>query len=595
MKYWINISIIALLSVSCSEIRFGDDFLGDRPESSGADIDTMFNSGVNAEKVLAKAYTYLPYGIPTDGGGRKTDKLGYNTLESLTDLNNSFRANESDGPNNLYYNGGLSSMIASTFQGTEAYRFGYEQEYSAIRYAWIFIANVDRVPDWSDAKKRQKAAEAKMIVALSYSEMLRYMGGVPLLDHAVDVNEDFRYPRATFAETVDYIVKLLDEAAPHLSWKASPADDGRMTRAGAMALKVRVLLFAASPTFNSSQPWHPEADQYVCYGNYDRERYKKVIDACEDFFKELDASRSYGLVTAEVSDGMSADELHAARRRAFRSAYNDRGNSEILISTRRGTSATSLYKSFYDERMYSGPTLNYADMFPWADGEDFPENFNWESPSRAPFFDASGSPTRDPRLYETIVLPGMRYYNDTYAPLYINHLNYSSPSMGLAQMKFIFENSNERTQPVQWPYLRLPEVMLSYAEALNEYNGMAGSTAREQVNSVRSRVGLSAIPSSVGSEEFREIVLKERALEFGYEEVRWFDLIRWGRKADFCKPLYRLESKATDTRKPDTFTYKKVSLSNRSWAESWDTKWYLAPVPKTEIDMNYGMTQNPGW
>lgn len=122
------ISATALLClVSCSEIKFGDKFLGDRPESSGADIDTMFNSAVNAEKVLTKAYTYLPYGLPTDNAQspkRAGDKLGVNVLESLTDLHHSYRANESDGPNNLYYNGALSSSVSSLYAGTEAYRFG---------------------------------------------------------------------------------------------------------------------------------------------------------------------------------------------------------------------------------------------------------------------------------------------------------------------------------------------------------------------------------------------------------------------------------------------------------------------------------------
>ena len=66
MKRLIYIMLSVLTVISCSEIRFGDDFLGDSPESSGADIDTMFNSAVNAEKVLAKAYTYLPYGLPVN-------------------------------------------------------------------------------------------------------------------------------------------------------------------------------------------------------------------------------------------------------------------------------------------------------------------------------------------------------------------------------------------------------------------------------------------------------------------------------------------------------------------------------------------------
>ena len=94
----------------------------------------MFSSAVNADRVLTKAYTYLPYGLPT--GDRPYDKLGVNILEAITDLHYSFRNNMSDGPVNLYYNGALSSNIGtSDLQGREAYRFGSEPEYNAIRYA----------------------------------------------------------------------------------------------------------------------------------------------------------------------------------------------------------------------------------------------------------------------------------------------------------------------------------------------------------------------------------------------------------------------------------------------------------------------------
>ena len=135
-------AVVCLLLASCSDIRFGDDFLGDHPESSGATLDEMFSSAVNADRVLTKAYTYLPYGLPT--GDRPYDKLGVNILEAITDLHYSFRNNMSDGPVNLYYNGALSSNIGtSDLQGREAYRFGSEPEYNAIRYAWISLENAD--------------------------------------------------------------------------------------------------------------------------------------------------------------------------------------------------------------------------------------------------------------------------------------------------------------------------------------------------------------------------------------------------------------------------------------------------------------------
>lgn len=235
-----------LIASSCSEISFGDKFLGDQPESSGATTEEMFSSKINAEKVLTKAYTGLPYGLPTGSDY----KLGVNILESITDLCYSFRDNISDGPVKLYYNGALS---ANNVPKNSAYRYGSKSDWTTIRYAWLYIENVEKVPDMTASEKSERIAEAKVLISLCYFEMLRYVGGVTWLDHYVDVNETMNFPRITFAETVEKIVGLLNEAInSNLAWKAEKADDGRMTLAGAMALKFKVLQWAASPTFNSN-------------------------------------------------------------------------------------------------------------------------------------------------------------------------------------------------------------------------------------------------------------------------------------------------------------------------------------------------------
>lgn len=580
-------NILAALSfaaiVSCSEISFGDSFLGEQPESSGATTDQMFSSPTEAEKVLNRAYLALPYGIPTS----INNKLGVNILESLTDLSQSFRDNISDGPMKYYYNGALS---ANSINGSAAYCFGSETDWTAIRYAWLFIENADRVPGYDNAEKQRRIAEAKVIIALSYFEMLRYVGGVTWLDHAVDVNEPMRFPRISFAQTVENIVALLDEAIPALVWKEDEIQDGRMTRAGAMALKFKVLQWAASPAFNSDRLWHPQADEYTCYGNYSAERWTAARNAAKAFFDEVASRGEYSLIQPE-------EATHEARRLAYRKAYYDRGGSEILISCRHGYQA-STHSSFIDQRYYSGPTLNYVDMFPWEDGTDFPADFDWKHPSRQPFFNYDGSnmvPTRDPRLYENVACPGDIYCDGTAAPVYSNHPSFKDGS-GFLVMKFVLQEGKDRNnRPVQWPYLRLAEIMLDYAEVINETDGRPDDTAYRMVNDVRARVGLGPLPAGLGKDAFREAVLREKALELGFEEVRWFDLVRHDRQNDFTKTLYGLRSKGNDLNNPTEFTFEKITLSGRYWQSNWDTRWYLAPIPQNEINKDYGMTQNPGW
>lgn len=572
-----------LMLMSCSQISLDKDFLGDRPESSGADITKMFSSASEADKVLNEAYRNLPYGIPTS----LDNKLGGNILESLTDLCQSFRDNISDGPMKLYYNGSLS---ASTVNTSAAYCFTSETDWTSIRYAWLFIENVSNVPDYSEEERSRRIAEAKTIIALSYFDMLRYIGGVPWLDHAVDVNETMNFPRSTFAETVDNIVALLDEAIPALKWKEDSINEGRMTKAGAMGLKFKVLQWAASPTFNSEVPWHESADEYTCYGNFDAARWSKALAAAQDFFTELSNRGEYSLIQAE-------EQTHQARRLAYRKAYYDRGGSEVLISIRHGYGPET-HNIFVNQRHYTGPTLNYVDMFPWADGSDFPEDFNWTSPSRQPFFeytDGQMVPTRDPRLYENVACPGESYCDGTTAPVYMNHSSYKDGS-GFLIMKYVLQQNSDRSgKPVHWSYLRLAELMLDYAEVINEAGNGPDQTAYGLVNDVRARVGLSAIPAGLDKTQFREIVLREKALELGFEQSRWFDLVRHDRQNDFTKTLYGLRSKGNDLTRPTAFTFEKVELSRRYWQDNWDTKWYLSPVPQDEINKKYGMTQNPGW
>ena len=605
MKYnifKIGVAALGLLtSVSCTEISFGDNFLGDAPESSGSTLETMFSSKYYSEMVLTRAYQGLPYGLTyLNSNGTSVMRFGICPTEDITDICQSFRSfNQNDSAKNDYYSGLLSANSVSSI---DFYLFG-SADWATVKYAWIYLTNIDRVPDMTDAEKEAKKAEAKVVLAVSYFNMLRNVGGVPWLDHAVTVDEPMNFPRSTFADTVDNIVTLLDEAiaVDNFTWKWVGNEDGRMSKAAAMALKFKVLQFAASPTFNSDTKWHPEADEYTCYGNYSKARWEAAAAAGKAFFDEVARRGQYALIQPTA-------QTHAARRKAFQTAYYDRGGTEIIISLRKGTNASSTYGpdgsgQLYVNRLYNGPTLNYVDMFPWEDGTEFDgENFNWEKPARDPFFVLDGSadgqhtPTRDPRLYETVAIPGDIYFNNNAVPTFEPNPNYQ-PGSGFMQMKFILQTAQDRadSRPVQWPHTRLSEIMLGYAEVLNEVNNGPTAEAYQMVDDVRARVGLKGVNRNQSYSEFVETVLRERACELGFEEVRWFDLIRRDRKQDFTKKLYGLKIVGNAPDRATHYDYKKIELDTRAWATNWNSKWYLSPIPQNEINKKYGMTQNPGW
>ena len=621
LYYILTVALLIAGLAACESLKLGDEGLSKAPETSGATIDTLFATLKDADKVLASAYYYLPYGLISDFDS----KMGKDIVESITDHFVSNKHTEGDGPNDLYYTGALGANISGDAAGGENYRFGSEKDYTAIRYAWFFLENADNIPDADPYELSRKKAEAKVILAIAYANMVRYVGGVPLIDHSIKTDEEMNFPRNTFKETIDFIVQLCDEAAPDLPWYiASESESGRLTRAAALGLKLRMLCFAASPTFNSDTPWHSSASdwesmgKYVRYGEkYDKGLWDKAKAAADQFMSAWNSEGYYALVQAEPT-GVDATGAAYIRpidyRLAYRQSYRDRGSKEAIISVRK-----SISTSYHDKNMDlqddfgCGGTLDWVNRFPYADGTPFPEDFNWSNPpggDRAPFFmpDANGdlivdtkpvaTETRDPRLYENLCVPGDLWKNGNVGP---NYVNAKSPSFqdgntGFLQMKFIYRTEADRNVPPHWCLMRLAEVLLNAAEAYNEADGGPSDIAYQWVNAVRARVGLPGIAEGMSKEQFRDAILLERDLEFGFEEVRWFDMVRWGLTKAFTTKLKGLEVTGNKQKNATSFTFKvKDAYPPRVWYNTWDTKWYLAPIPAVEINKNYGMTQNPGW
>ena len=611
MKKIYQILTIALLGaglVACESLKLGDAGLSKAPETSGATIDTLFASIKDADKVLATAYYYLPYGLVSSFDS----KMGGDFLESITDHFISNKHSDSDGPNNLYYSGGLSATLTGSYAGGETYRFGSEKDYTAIRYAWLFLENADRIPNADPVLLAQKKAEAKMCMAIAYAHMLRFVGGVPILDHAVVTGEEMQFPRNTFAETVDYIVKLCDEAAPDLPWYVSANEDGRLTRAAALGLKLRILCFAASPTFNSDTKFHKDADEYSCYTNYSAARWQAAKSAADEFMRQQLSNGHYALVQATASDPTKGIRPRDYRL-AYRSGYFDRGSTEAIISIRKSNSGSYHDKHIDVQDDYgSGGSLNWANKFPWADGTPFPEDFDWENPKNwpeMPFFkrDPNGDlqvgstilmETRDPRLYENLCVPGDVWKNGVVGPTYDNAKspNVQDGCTGFLMMKYVLQLEGDRSTPPHWCMMRFAEVLLNCAEAYNEADGGPSDKAYTWANAVRERVGLPPLAEGMSQEEFRKALILERELEFGFEEVRWFDMVRWGLKEAFTTPLKKLIPHGNKQNNADDFTYTTGdAYPSRKWYTDFDTKWYLTPIPSIEINKGYGMTQNPGW
>ncbi|WP_333697207.1 RagB/SusD family nutrient uptake outer membrane protein [Bacteroides congonensis] len=627
---------VALFASSCVDlVKFGDSFLEKAP-GVAVTQDTIFGKATYARAFLWDTYSKLYYGLPVYWNTVE-GKMNTGIFEMMSDCWHSHT--DWNGINRKYYSG---SYKAGDEDSSDDTRFGYTKEncWEAIRAALLFVENVERVPDMDDAEKKRLAAEAKVIVASRYFDLFRHFGGLPLIKETYDVQPSYELPRATVEETVKYMVDLLDEAAatPQLPWDLGTDDtnwQGRFTKASAMGLKCKILLFAASPLFNDNVPYCTEPPQdavinhQVWYGAYKPELWDQCWQACVDFFTELQSKGYYELTQATEATAQGY-------RNAYNKAYFTReNNKELLISTH--ISRFGKFNS-WDEwqyifvkgdngTVYTGgltPTLEFMEMFPISNGEPFRLNA-----ATNPFYTDNdyNRPTRDPRLYETMLVNGTQF-GDHAAELWIggrDNINDTEKetgkyATGFGCYKFYKEGVNSlKDKYLQWPYLRLAEMYLIYAEALlKSKNDLTG--AIEQVNKVRARVGLGDLAAcnpdknlTTDADALLEEILRERACELGLEDVRLFDMTRYKREDLFRKQLHGLKIYRNDGGgntpwsgttgnssaypKPTQFTYEAFPLVNpsRAWWSNFSPKWYLSAFPPSEVNKKYGLTQNPGW
>lgn len=631
---------------SCSDLKFGNAFLEKAP---GADmtLEQIFSSKLYAERELIGAYASLRTCLTVHSNNGQYEfqnggnKIGWDNLDTMTDLMQSHCT--WGGVIKTYYAGTYNAEAENEGYGKFGFHPDQEGAWTGIRRAWIFINNVDRVPDMTDEEKKVRKGEARMIIALQMHEMLRHFGGVPILDdYATPENEmTADYSRRTVRQCVDFIVNLCDQAAKELPWTVADADNGRMTAAGALALKARVLQLATRPLFNASTPYlqaqEPTAANKASVkedpalmtwlGSYTQENWQAVADACEDFFKKnTENGDAYRMVMPQTNDA-------EGYRQAFSTCYADRESPEIIIHTGRAIPTYSnTYHRFYfgltDQgqagRGYGGGcvTLNFVDMFTAADGT--PSDYRKWLSDHGHDGTVYNNPFtgKDPRLYETVLIAGDRYRTRC-AETWIDGLEHGSSAnpkcaTGFIIRKFLWDYNDEfLNKATNSAYIRLPELYLMYAEALNELG--RSEEALFWLNKTRTRVGLpemtlpnaaklhsgQALPdypecSLQGDKYLREEILDERAREFCFEEVRWFDIAFWKREDLMRKLLYGIQI----TRKSGSFeegnlvlTYSDPSKMDqgRIWQDKFSPKWFLSAFPSDEINKGYGLVQNPGW
>lgn len=593
------------------------DFFLQKPDTTGTvDRDAVFSTKKNAEAALMSCYSNaLVHGLP---GG-----LGYThgTLGALSgEINRgaSWHGTYFIAQQGLNVNGAGSDATDSV-NGSSAGSENWAKNWSVIRQCYIVKENIDMVEDLTDAEKAVIKAEVTALVAYRYMGMFYRYGGVPIVTGSFEASDDLTAGRVSLEKTLQHIIDLCDEAHAGLPAKWDAANTGRMTQGAVLAIKARALQFAARPLFNSATPYldNGENNNLICFGTADKERWNDAIDANEAV---LTWAAANGVALINTGDPFVD----------YATATSVPANKEIILAFKNNSTNQdySTYVFLYNncsnywswnrfDNGESGVLSNHIRNYYKKDGSEmsWPTMGNQTPRSGAEWIENIAN--LEPRALADIKFAGHDAANNPGDTKWTNLGWGRNGYDGKKGAGHIFPNSvggtdkgqlsGERTKFYykagsrtwfEFPLFRLAETYLNLAEAYNEYGN--STKALENLNKIHVRAGLPAI-TETDQVKLREIIQREKAIEFFSENHRYFDVKHWKHK-DIGNGICGGSMRAF------TFNIKDVDEAvwpwDKKWIESWwETEYYqafwspamfLEPFPQTEINKGT-ITQNPGY
>jgi len=629
-KYFIGLIILIALTVSSCE-----EWLDQAPTGE-VTKEYIFEDYLRAQRYIDVLYTNRIQVFTSGNRLSGTDRGGF--LESATDMAE-YTANY--GVANKSFN--IGNWYDSEVTPIEIDRWG--NSYTNLRRCYMFLENKhlftnDLVASYipADGRKRKDSmiGEVHFFIAWYYNELLKRYGGVPLITQTLKFDSDFRIPRATYDETKDFILAHLDTAlnGPYRvpdTW--SSGDLGRINRAVVMAFKSRLLLYAASPLNNPTN---------------DPARWLAAANAARDLIDYVEVAGSPGF-------GKHSLEQHWQYIFA-RGLYPE--NVKEIIDPRKSSSYTYSFTSIVVRNNCAtpgepfrgfgsnGPTQNFVDRFEVLvkDGGGVvigTEKFDWNNPNHT---GDNLYKNRDPRFYYTVLYNDQQWIHrklemwrdgTTYGKD-INPTNHLFTRTGYYLKKFwprelLQAETTPGSVSMTGFYSRYAEIILNYAEAMNEVYGpdvdLLGRattlTSRQAVNRIRARLvcpsfatapatshvhyqvwlerldnpGFPVLPTGVPpipltedatTELFRERVKNERVIELSFEDHYWYDILRWKEgETRIGGPIFGIDI----TNAAGTFIYKRFKIEDRVFDPA---RMYHYPIPQREINVMQ-INQNPGW
>lgn len=565
-------------------------------KAPGVDVtqDTIFSTYDRAKLYVLGLYEKVPNGYFRSWNDNETQRISGTMLAACSE-----QAESGWGSSGSHkYNIGAISQ----YEGEAIMEAKWFINWPYIYRSTWFLDNADNIKTATAEQKSELKAEAGFLKAMYYFEFMIRYGGLPWLTHKLDYKTDEykSVPRLPLVQMVDSIDNLLVKTLNEPGLPAARPDQefGRATKAAVLFLRARLWLFAARPLFNNSKPYMDMADaknnNLIYMGGYDANRWQKAADAAKALI-DFCESNGYQLLTDPANPSL-----------AYQKATRDASSNKelILVAASRGWSIKVFFPTYESPLVtYAGvadgnavlPTQNLVDRYLMKNGKAQDDPTSGFDPNN-PYINL------DPRFYATIAENGSKWNtrtvetwnNRTGGSTLGVDFGYHSRDLSVSKTGYLLRkycleslsNGNAGSTAI-WPYMRLADAYLMYAEALNEAKGPQPDCFT-YLNKVRDRAGMPGVSGISSKDALREIILREREVELALEDIHYFDVKHLKRGNILGEPVYGMDIR----KKPDgTFTYAREKVEDRFWSDFW----YLWPIPYTDMIRSQALVQNPGW
>ena len=418
-----------------------------------------------------------------------------------------------------------------------------------------FLTNIDRTPMDETLLERLKG-EVRFIRAYAYFQREQLYGDFPLVTKLLTTEEANVIERTPKAQVVDFILNELDSASLVLPDSYTGSDQGRVTRGAALALKARVELF--NEKYTESAVTSKKVMDLGVYSLFPS--YQDMFRMSNEYNAEIILDREY----------VEADPNQTIGLMVLAPESTPGG----------GWSSVNITQSLVDAyEMANGKTIDDP-----ASGYDIDHPFV----------------NRDPRLLQTVIIPGAEYAGIIFNPMDPNSLDYwpTYNYTGYVGRKYIHYKSDFSDlykAGLNIPLIRYAEVLLTYAEAKIESNSI-DNTVYDAIDEVRLRAGLPAVDQAkyATQAQLRDLIRRERRVELAMEGLRWYDIQRWKIGNEVMNgPVYGLRFSNIDANGNVTYTSTEhAKIEDRVFDPS---KNYLWPVPQGQLDLGKNLSQNPNY